>query len=361
MNEMIQLTKRLWNERKLILKWCASGFFLGLLLFIGTPKEYTSKVTLLAVNQNTSMLSGLLQQFGGMAGMGLGITEPKEALTPALYPEIVRSTPFLISVMKQKVKFKDKDSLLTVFTYLSEYQSMSIAKLLRICTIGLPSTIKKWIKRTPEPDYWSETIRPVRLSTEQERVKKELAGCINANYTTKTEMLTISIQMRDPEVVAQLTDTIAGMLANYVIGYRTQKAQADFNFIHNSYLDSRQRFLTAQQNLASFRDQNRNIISAVTATKEEQLKDEFNVAFNVYNSLAQQLEQARIKVQEATPVFKVIEPARIPLRASPVRYLLVFFSVLMGFFVALGLMFIKYLSSPIIQTESEEPEPSTGA
>jgi uncharacterized protein involved in exopolysaccharide biosynthesis len=167
--------------------------------------------------------------------------------------------------------------------------------------------------------------------------------------------------MRDPEVVAQLTDTIAGMLANYVIGYRTQKAQADFNFIHNSYLDSRQRFLTAQQNLASFRDQNRNIISAVTATKEEQLKDEFNVAFNVYNSLAQQLEQARIKVQEATPVFKVIEPARIPLRASPVRYLLVFFSVLMGFFVALGLMFIKYLSSPIIQTESEEPEPSTGA
>jgi uncharacterized protein involved in exopolysaccharide biosynthesis len=300
------------------------------------------------------MLSGLLQQFGGLAGMGLGITEPKEALTPALYPEIVRSTPFLINIMKLQVKAKNSDSLVSVYTYLSEIQSRSILSFIRNYTIGLPGTIKKWLSNDSHQNYWTGTETPIRMSPEQESIKKELSKSINANFNSKTEVLSISVQMRDAEVVAQLTDTIAGMLADYIIGYRTQKSQADFKFINDRFSDAKQKFQTAQQNLAQYRDQNKNVISAVSESREEQLNAEYNVAFNVYNTLAQQLEQARIKVQEETPVFKIIEPARVPLNASPIRYLMVFFCILLCFLVALGIIFLEFPAFAKTKSEGKD-------
>ena len=41
-----------------------------------------------------------------------------------------------------------------------------------------------------------------------------------------------------------------------------------------------------------------------------------NLAFQVYSQVAQQLEIARAKIQEAKPVFAVVEPATIPLQPS---------------------------------------------
>ena len=51
------------------------------------------------------------------------------------------------------------------------------------------------------------------------------------------------------------------------------------------------------------------------------------LTFNVYNTLAQKLEQDKLRVQEETPVYTVIEPATIPLKASSPRKLI----ILVGF------------------------------
>lgn len=39
------------------------------------------------------------------------------------------------------------------------------------------------------------------------------------------------------------------------------------------------------------------------------MKNEMTLTFNVYNTLAQKLEQDKLRVQEETPVYTVIEPA----------------------------------------------------
>ena len=51
------------------------------------------------------------------------------------------------------------------------------------------------------------------------------------------------------------------------------------------------------------------------------------LTFNVYNTLAQKLEQDKLRVQEETPVYTVIEPSTIPLKASSPRKLI----ILVGF------------------------------
>ena len=40
------------------------------------------------------------------------------------------------------------------------------------------------------------------------------------------------------------------------------------------------------------------------------------LAYNVYTSVAQQLQVAEAKVQEITPVYTIVEPATIPIRAA---------------------------------------------
>ena len=40
------------------------------------------------------------------------------------------------------------------------------------------------------------------------------------------------------------------------------------------------------------------------------------LAYNLYNQTAQQLQLAKAKVQENTPVYTVVQAATVPLRAS---------------------------------------------
>jgi len=84
--------------------------------------------------------------------------------------------------------------------------------------------------------------------------------------------------------------------------------------------------------------------SAYNNTEKDRLNANYQRAFNVYNGLAQQLEQAKIKVQEKTPVFKVIDPAKAPLQKSkPKRSLILVAMIFLGGFIGLGIIFGKLI------------------
>ena len=85
-----------------------------------------------------------------------------------------------------------------------------------------------------------------------------------------------------------------------------------------------------------------NIVSASVRTGEERLQAGYNLTFNVYNTLSQQYEQAKIKVQEKTPIFKVIYPAKVPLQKSkPKTRLILVAMIFLGGFIGAGIIFGK--------------------
>lgn len=59
----------------------------------------------------------------------------------------------------------------------------------------------------------------------------------------------------------------------------------------------------------------------------ERLENEMTLAFNLYNQTAQQVQQAQVRVQESTPVYAVVTPATVPVRASSPRKVM----ILVGF------------------------------
>ena len=63
-------------------------------------------------------------------------------------------------------------------------------------------------------------------------------------------------------------------------------------------------------------DANKNIILQSIRIEQERLQNEMNLAYQVYANVAGQLQMAKSKVQEAKPVFAVVEPATVPLKPS---------------------------------------------
>lgn len=63
-----------------------------------------------------------------------------------------------------------------------------------------------------------------------------------------------------------------------------------------------------------------------------------------YSNSFLQLVQAKMKVQEKTPVFKVMDPAKVPLQKSKPRTSLILLGMLfLGVFIGVGLVFGRLL------------------
>ena len=55
-------------------------------------------------------------------------------------------------------------------------------------------------------------------------------------------------------------------------------------------------------------------------TQEEALTNEYNLTYSVYSELAKQMEQAKIAVNETTPILTIVEPVVVPIeRSKPKR------------------------------------------
>ena len=132
----------------------------------------------------------------------------------------------------------------------------------------------------------------------------------------KSLTVSIAVTMQDPLISATLTDTVMQKLQDYITDYRTNKARHDLDFTQKLYDEAQQKYYEAQQRYADYVDKNQNILLRSVQTRQERLQNEMNLAYNLYNQTAQQLQLAKAKVQENTPVYTVVQAATVPLRAS---------------------------------------------
>lgn len=311
--DVVAIARYLWMKRGFLLKCCCLALVVGLIIAFSIPREYRTTVLLMPETNNTANKMGNLGGLAAMAGLDLSNTVGQDAISPDLYPDIVRSTPFLVELFSRQVSSKQKDISCSLYNYLDEYQRQAWwSYIVRAPQEGLSLAAVFF----SGPEEKTDHIDPFSLTREQERILKELQDKISVYVDKKTQVVTISAQMQDPLISAQVTDSVVKMLQNYITAYRTQKARQDLEFTEKVLKEARAAYYKAQQTYAAFEDGNKNIISSSYRTEQERLKNEMTLTFNVYNTLAQKLEQDKLRVQEQTPVYTIIEPATVPLKAS---------------------------------------------
>jgi nucleosome binding factor SPN SPT16 subunit len=151
--------------------------------------------------------------------------------------------------------------------------------------------------------------------------------------------------MQSPEISTFIADTVTYYLQDYIIKFRTEKARKDLYFTEQLFDEAKANYYTAQQNYATFVDENLSIISARFRTKQERLQKEMTLAYTVYDQTAQQLQLAKVKVQDDTPVYTVIQPAVVPLKPSkpPKLIILISFVFLAAIISGSWIVFKKFL------------------
>lgn len=348
--DLISLAKTIWDERKTIIISVIISAIIGVTIALFSPKEYTASTTIIPqVSNGTSKLGGL-SSLAAMAGFNLDMGSNSAELSPMIYPQILTSIPFQLEIMNTQFNFPGIEKPISLFQYYTEIKKPGFFVLTKKYTIGLPGTIIKTLNLSSSTTNTPTTNGLIYLTEEQNQICKFLEESISLEVNDKDGYLTLSSRFYNAKLAAQITEKALQLLQQYITAFKIKKASAQLKFIEERYTVNKIEFEEAQAVLADFRDHNRNVTSARTRTQEERLQSEYQLAFDVYSGLAQQLEQAQIKVKEDTPVFSIIKPVTIPVEKSkPKRALILVIWIFLGGIFGIGWIFGKQFLATIKQ------------
>lgn len=326
-----RIVNQIRSERKLIFEITLGALILGLIVALSTPREYTSTVKM-APEAQTNMLYSNMSDLAAIAGIDIG-NENKEGLNLLLYPDVARSVPFLVGMLNMDITDIKSGKCYSLYYYLSS----KIKKQWWKEVIQAPSRFVELI-RFGKSDNSGKTLDPYHLTKKQDEVVNILNDRIYINVDKKTGIITAGVTLQDPEFAAETADTLVTRLERYIIDYRTNKSRQDFNYATEMFEKAKKDYYLAQQNYADYVDRNKNIILESVVIEQDRLKNQVNLTYNVYLKLAEQVENAKLKVQEKTPCFTIIEPSRIPVNKSNTGRLTILLSYgLVG--LILGILF----------------------
>lgn len=321
---------------------------MGFLIALLSPVEYSTSATLMPESQSTQGRAGnLLQEYGGMLGLGGGGSVAGDNIPPSLYPDIMESIPYQVELMNKPVYFSEYDTTVTPHVFFSEiHNPFNLIGFIKSYTIGLPGKVIGLFRSSNNNE-----LEPIITEVDPDSVldiSKSQMGTVNklkSRLTVNTEdnsgTITINSEFPDPQAAAEIAQNGIILLKEYVREYRTRKAQEDLEYVEDQLESAKKRFEAAQQKLAEFRDSNVSLATAKAQTREQELQSQYDLAFEIYNSLNQRREQARLQVQEQTPVFSVLQPVSVPLNDNSSGLLILVVSGMLGGIIALGLVLVQ--------------------
>ncbi|MDE6271359.1 MAG: chain-length determining protein [Muribaculaceae bacterium] len=311
--DIIEIIQKLWAQRRKLVKWCAIGAVVGLVIAFSIPREYVSSVKLAPEIQD-SKASSSLGALASMAGIQTGGGSGQDAVYPGLYPDVVNSVPFITSLFDVKVKTSEEAQAMTV----QEYVKNDMRKPWWSSIFGLPGKIIG-LFHTSKDENPNHKLDNFHLTVTEAEIVKALRESSSTDYDMKTSVVCITVKMQNPLVAALLADTVVARLQSYITDYRTNKARQDLAYAMQLEKEARQTYYEAQQKLADYLDHNQYLATQSAQLTRERLQNEASLAFSLYNQTAQQVQKAQARVQETTPVYAIVEPATVPVKPTSPR------------------------------------------
>ena len=312
--DLMEYARKLWAARKLLLKVAGIAAILGVIIALGTPKTYTVNVTLAPESGKSG--GGGLSGIASMLGVGgLSMSSDADAFNVSLYPDVVSSTPFIIDLLDTPVKQLEGEKDTTLVGYLKEGTSSSlIGTIISLPFKAIGAVMSLFSSNDEEVE--SQGINPFQLTKEQNKTVEGLRKLVVANVDKKTGVTSVSVTMQDPLVCAIVADTVVVKLQKFITEYRVNKAQEDCKYWEQLNEERKNDYYEKQERYAKYADANQGVIHESVNIEKSRLENEMNLAYQVYSQVATQLQMARAKIQEAKPVFAVVEPATVPLNPS---------------------------------------------
>lgn len=239
-------------------------------------RSYTTSMSFIPQARSAQAPSGAA---GLAAQFGLSLPGSSTANSPLLYADLMKTKTILGAVADHKYQFR-RDTGLFSGTLAELYRSVGDSRAL-----------------------W------------REEALRKLAIQVYAEAALKTGMVTVRVTAEDPSLAEQLARQLLAELNQFNLTTRQSQAAAERKFTERRLREVEVELRLAQDKLETFLQQNREIRqSPALSFKQERLNRVVLLREQVYSSLAQALEQAKIEEVRDTPVITVVEQPTLPLR-----------------------------------------------
>ncbi len=309
--DFIELLKVIGKDKLMMAVFLGIAAVLGLAVAFGTPKEYKASVMLAPESTTGNSLTSNISSIASMVGMDMDFGSSSDAIYPELYPDLIGSNDFIVSLFPVEVTTKDGSVTTDYYDYLLNHTK----KAWYTFPARLLHDIVAKLKTDDVPFTGDSTkVNPFHLSKMQYNIAHKIGKSINCTVDKKTSVITIEVTDQDPVISAVMADSIKNRLQAFITQYRTQKARNDLAYMEKLFMESKEEYVTARQQYAAYSDANQDLILQTYRAKQEDLENEMQLKYNAYTQMYEQLQISKAKVQESTPAFTVVQSASVPLK-----------------------------------------------
>ena len=333
----IDLVYRLIKEnftKFLIIGFVTSVVTMALLFCI--PRHYVVTVKLAPEFGESGGGSGALSSAASMFGLNLG-GQGADAIVPEFYPDIVKSTDFLVPIMGVRTVTQDGEFEGSYAEYVLKQEKFPWWSKMMGKAIKL-------ISKKPEPFNTSSDykINPFMLTKAESDLMKRISTNIGCVVDEKTGVITLTFKAQDALVAANMANSVKEELQSFITKYRTGKNKVEY--LHSTAMcdTAYVKYVNAQRTYAEYVDKHQGVSKQIYKIEEERLAGEMQLAFEIYNTLYQQKLLNEAEVQRRTPAFTVLQNASVPVKpASSKKLVKTFIMALMSAFVYLVKLIAK--------------------
>ena len=344
------LVKTIWAGWKTVALCTLVFMILGLVAALTMRRTYAvSTVMVPQVGSGQSSLNGL----ASLAGFDLG-TSPASDLSPITYPQIVSSVPFRLELMHTPLHYAKADTTVSLLDYARDYAKPSVTDVLKEYTIGLPGLIINALRGEKAPlvlpeGEEKEGPRPLLLSRDEQKMLPRIERMVSLSVDARNGFITMWVSGIEPIQTAELAMAAQRLLQDAITRFRTEKAQAELEYVQARYDEVKAEANNYQGQLATIRDRSQNLATTRSRIEMERIQFKYNVVNSIYMEMAQQLEQAKMQVKKDTPSFTIIQPVTVPDKPSNSRSKTLIIWTVVGFLIGCVIVLSKASILPRIK------------
>ncbi len=309
--------KRAWENKKRILTFNSIVALIAIAALIFFVKPYfESSISILPEYGSKTSMLGQLSNLAAMAGVNMGDAEPTE-----IYQNILMSESVIKPVVYSKYKTEEYADSVNLIQYFEVEPDDNLS---------------------PELQKRKMFLKIYSLLTKKK---------INTTIDRVTKILTVSVEMPESKLSADVVNNLANSLDEYVRTQRKSYSSEQRFYIEKRLSQVSDSLKFSEEKLKRFREKNRVTGQSPELTLEQaRLVRSVDILETVFTELTKQLEIAKIDEIKDAPVINIKEAALDPIeKKGPSKMILLIIILFFSFVGSLAYSvfkpeFIKYKS-----------------
>jgi uncharacterized protein involved in exopolysaccharide biosynthesis len=299
---VLQIATALLRQRRLVVCFALGLIVLVAIVTLVMPRSYTAATSFIPRPSEVGS-----SRFAGVAAqLGLGNLGSDPAQSPAFYGDLLRTDEIL------------RQLVLTEFAV----------------------RVREGVRRGNLVEWFE--VKGSTPERRTERAIRKLRERMSVSVRRETGLVRVSVTSHWAALSRQVTERMLLLVQSFNVDRMQSQAAAERQFVEARLEEAGKALRGAENELRDFLQENRGFESSSELRFQyERLMRNVSMRQQVYTSLAQSLEQAKIEEVRNTPVITVVDEPRDPARPDRRRLLLksvlaLVFGATLGAFVGLG-------------------------